>query len=336
MNSMKNFILLLLVSVTAGLFAQERIDDTFPFDTDPNKKYSLYIPSNYDANTPHRLMLGLHPLNTNRWDAESWCDTLIVFAETNNLILACPDGGIDGAVDDPIDLGFTDALLDSMNVWYNIDADKTYAMGFSWGGKTTYTYGLDRPEIFKGYLPIGSAMGGTVEVNNIIANASDKLVYIVHGSNDSPASRFNPIKTALENNGAIVNSLLMPGVGHTIDFPNRNAILTTAFQWIDSVNCANVINPILETTVEKTISFTLQNNPITDNQIWVNYTSKTNSPIQISVLSADGKVLKKYPNLPIQIGEGSFHLELVDLNSGLYFLQIEGKGIMKSIQFVRI
>ena len=333
---MKNLILLLLVFVTTAIFAQERIDGTFPFETDPNKKYSLYIPSDYDASTPHRFMLGLHPLNTNRWDAEAWCDTLIVFAETNNLILACPDGGVDGAVDDPIDLGFTDALLDSMNVWYNIDGDKTYAMGFSWGAKTTYTYGLDRPEIFKGYLPIGSAMSGTSEVNSIVANAADKPVYIVHGNNDTPSQRYTPIKNALENNGAIVNSNLMPGVGHTIDFPNRNAILTTAFQWIDSVNCANVVNPILETELKKVSTFTLRNNPITNNQIWVNYISKDNSLIQISVLSADGKVLKQYPNLPLQIEEGSFHLELDGLNNGLYFLQIEGKGIRESVQFVKI
>ncbi len=326
----------MLTCLTTSLIGQTRIDDTFPFQTDPNKKYSLYIPSNYDSTTPHRLMLGLHPLNTNRWDAEAWCDTLIVFAETNNLILACPDGGADGAVDDPIDLAFTDALLDSMNIWYNISSEKTYVMGFSWGGKTTYTYGLDRPEIFKGYLPIGSAMGGTGEVNSIIANAADKPVYIVHGNNDTPGSRFTPIKTALENNGAIVNSNLMSGVGHTIDFPNRNQILTTAFQWIDSVNCSSIVNPILESELKKAKTFSLQNNPILNNQILVNYSSSNNDPVNLIVLNSDGKRLKKFPSLPLIIGEGSFHLEVDELNSGLYFLQIEGREILETIQFVKM
>ncbi|MFT5167850.1 MAG: hypothetical protein ACI8P3_003088, partial [Saprospiraceae bacterium] len=111
---MKNLLFILLLISYSSLIGQTRIDGSFEFQNDSAKKYSLYIPSGYQAGTAHRLMLGLHPFNTNRWDAESWCDTLIVFAETNNLILACPDGGIDGAVDDPIDTAFTSILLDSI------------------------------------------------------------------------------------------------------------------------------------------------------------------------------------------------------------------------------
>ena len=37
-----------------------------------------------------------------------------------------------------------------------------------------------------------------------------------------------------------LNNFLVNGVGHTIDFPNRNQILSTAYQWIDSVNCSNI------------------------------------------------------------------------------------------------
>ena len=48
----------------------------------------------------------------------------------------------------------------------------------------------------------------------------------------------------------------MNGIGHTIDFPNRNQILTTAFIWVDSVNCANMttsINSIV--TNEKIVAY---------------------------------------------------------------------------------
>ena len=36
----------------------------------------------------------------------------------------------------------------------------------------------------------------------------------------------------------------MPGIAHTINFPNRNQILSAAYQWIDSVNCANLSSGI--------------------------------------------------------------------------------------------
>lgn len=189
---------------------------------------------------PTKLMLGLHPWNTSRWSGISWCDTLVDFAEANDLLLICPDGGVDGKVDDPIDIAFTTAILDSMLVWYNIDTAKTYVMGFSWGGLTTYTYGLSNPQTFGGYLPIGAAINGTSPIASFSANAKRKPVYIVHGGNDNPNTRYYPLVTEMTNKGAILNTKLMPGVGHTIDFPNRNTILGTAFAWIDSVNCFQI------------------------------------------------------------------------------------------------
>ncbi|MEM7038472.1 MAG: T9SS type A sorting domain-containing protein [Bacteroidota bacterium] len=237
----------LLFGLTLATKAQTRIDSTFAFQTDPAKKYSLYVPSTYDANQPNSMMVGLHPFNTARWDAESWCDTLIVFAETNGLILMCPDGGTDGQVDDPIDQDFTTALMDSMQLWYNVDPGKVYAMGFSWGGLTTYTYGL-RDDIsgrFCGYMPIGAAINSGTVTGALAQEARNKPVYIVHGANDNANNRYWPAVNILTDSGAVLNSLLMPGVGHTIDFANRNQILTDAFQWIDSV-CVNGVGTSLE------------------------------------------------------------------------------------------
>lgn len=323
---MKHIItVILLLACTTFSTAQERIDGTFAFQTDPAKKYSLYIPSGYDANEPHRLMLGLHPLNTSRWDAESWCDTLIVFAETNNLILACPDGGVDGAVNDPIDIEFTTALLDSMALWYNINPDKTYAMGFSWGGLTTYTYGLNNIERFRGFIPIGAAVNGTNEVNGIIQNAADIPYYIVHGSQDSPSVRFTPIKNALENNGAIVNSILMNGVGHTIDFPNRNQILTDAFVWVDSVNCA--ASSTTTFSIEKNENqFSVFPNPSSKTQqVNIQYNVKKANSFTIRVMATNGQELKRMPSIILE-HKGSFYVNTTSLVAGQYWLQVYEKN----------
>ncbi len=73
---MKYLLSSLLFLISIALISQEKIDSGFPFQNDNFKKYSLYVPSSYDESTPQSLMLGLHPLNTNRWDAESWRDTL--------------------------------------------------------------------------------------------------------------------------------------------------------------------------------------------------------------------------------------------------------------------
>lgn len=238
--NIKLYTLLFFALAAFSLIGQERIDDSFAFQTDPAKKYSLYIPSSYDPGTANKLMVGFHPLNVNRWDARAWCDTLTTFAEENGLLLMCPDGGGDGRIDDPIDTAFTSVLIDSMRIWYNVDDANVFAMGFSWGGRTTYTYGLNHPNIFKGFLVIGAAVNGSSEFNSVVQNAKDKPFYLVHGTNDSQLTRYDLPKQALEMAGACVNTMLMQGVGHTIDFPNRNQILSDAFQWLASVECGEI------------------------------------------------------------------------------------------------
>lgn len=233
------------------LISQTKIDTAFSFQTDPNKKLSIYIPSSYNGIDPNGLMLALHPWNTRRWNAKSWRDTLTFFAEKNKLILLCPDGGSDGQVDDPIDLAFTTAMLDSIKKWYKIDTRRTYCMGFSWGGKTTYTYGLSKPQTFCGYIPIGAVIN-IRELALVADSIKGKPIYIIHGSNDAATTSYTPIKKEMEKKGGIVNSLLMQGVGHTIDFANRNKILNTAFTWVDSVCTIDSIpisvSPVIEQT----------------------------------------------------------------------------------------
>ena len=312
---------------TVALFAQQRIDGTFPFQTDTAKQYSIYVPSNYTPGTPHRLMLGLHPLNTARWNSISWCDTLIVFAETNGLLLVCPDGGADGAIDDPIDTAFTTALLDSMDAWYSIDHDKVYAMGFSWGGRTTYTYGLLRPQVFNGYLPIGAAITNLNEVNTTMqANSAGKPVYIVHGGSDSPSTRYTPILNALNANGAIVNSILMPGIGHTIDFPNRNAILGTAFQWIDSVNCAALMTAVQDVPSAMSTMRIVPNVIGKDRHARLELELKDSGSVVVEVLDAQGKVIRTF-NARLSAGSGAAELDLHGLAPGGYLLNVRGAAV---------
>jgi predicted esterase len=236
---MRHSILILpvLLILANSLASQQVIDGTIAFQNDPAKKYSLYIPSSYEEGTDNPAILALHPLNTRRWDGESWRDTLITFAENNGLILVSPDGGSDGRIDDPIDTAFTSFLLDSVERAYSINKEEVYVIGFSWGGRTTYTYGLSNHQRFKGYIPIGAAITNLIEIGGVVTNAKDKPVYMIHGSNDSPATRFYPARQALMSSGACVNDTLMPGIGHTIDFPNRNEILSAAYQWLSQLPC---------------------------------------------------------------------------------------------------
>jgi len=86
------------------LHAQEQINESMPFQNDPDKDYSIFIPSNYEEGEPIPAFVALHPFNTNRWNGQTWCEELADFAEANGVFLICPDGGVDGKIDDiPMD-----------------------------------------------------------------------------------------------------------------------------------------------------------------------------------------------------------------------------------------
>lgn len=235
---MFKYCLALLITTLFGTLAlgQEQINESMPFQGDPSKDYSIFIPSNYSEGESIAAFLALHPFNTNRWNAQTWCEELSDFAEVNGVMLICPDGGEDGKVDDSIDTAFTSFLLDSAFIWYDIDETKLYATGFSWGGKTTYTYGLNHIERFAGLMPIGAAIS-VGEINSFAENANNVPIYIVHGSQDSPGVRYFPLFDAMEENGACVDSRLLPGVGHTIDFPDQVWILSNGYAYLQNNEC---------------------------------------------------------------------------------------------------
>lgn len=249
MHKLKSTIFFALFSIV-GLMAQEQINESMPFENDPDKDYSIFIPSNYSEGESIPAFLALHPFNTNRWNGQTWCEELADFAEFNGVFLICPDGGADGKIDDPIDTAFTSFLLDSAFIWYDIDPTKLYAIGFSWGGKTTYTYGLNHIDKFAGLLPIGAAIS-IGEIDGIAENAEGVPVYIVHGSQDSPNSRYYPLLEAMEDNGACVESNLLQGVGHTIDFDNQVEILTDAYLFLQDNEC--ITTSTKEEIVDKAI-----------------------------------------------------------------------------------
>lgn len=317
----KTLLSILFLTVSVLLLGQQRVDGSFPFQNDPAKKFSLYIPSNYNAANPNKMMVGLHPFNTNRWDAKSWCDTLIVFAETNNLLLICPDGGLDGQVNDPIDTAFTSLIIDSMLSWYNVEEDKIYLMGFSWGGLTTYTYGLSHHNRFGGFMPIGAAINGASGLSGIIQNSSGMPWYLVHGGNDAPGTRFTPLLSALQNNNAITNSILMPGVGHTIDFPNRNSILTEAYIWIDSVNCAGINTSVIE-GIEKSGIKLFPNIIETGQSMGLLYSGENSSQNRVIIYDRNGMPVYRITRI-LEKGPNTLNIPL--LNQGLYFLTVEGE-----------
>lgn len=334
MTPKRRFALVLLCTMLFGwtaMPAQQSLRGTVQVDG-TERIYAIYIPSVYAEGTANPLMLALHPFNPARWNAVSWRDTLIDFAESNGLILVCPDGGSDGhLLSERADTLGATAVLDSVDLWYNIDAKRTYAMGFSVGGGTTYEYGITNAWRFNGFIPIGAAPPQFTRLEQF-AGAKGKPFYIINGQNDAPDIRVSPVAAALKANEAFVDSIILPGVGHTIDFTGRNEVFTTAYQWIDSVNCANAPSGVEEDHAGDAGWLQLTPNILQNGQeavIRCEAGSRLKDPI---VRALDGRVLSDVGIASVD--ESSARIDARNLPAGVYFLEVTVRGTTRALRFI--
>ncbi|MCB0712154.1 MAG: hypothetical protein KDD67_07475 [Ignavibacteriae bacterium] len=295
-----------------------------------SRNYSIYVPSGYDAAKANPLMLGLHPFNPLRWNAKSWRDTLIAFAETNGLILVCPDGGTDGNVlSEQADTLLTTALLDSAESWYNVDRGREYVIGFSIGGRTTYLYGVTNSWRFGGYIPIGAAINGRADIQGVMDKAEGKAFYVINGTNDDPQVRYYPALELLEENNAILFAHPLSGVGHTIDFKNRNEILTGAYQWIDSVNQAST-SSVQDEVGENKLEFLP--NPFRADQVTRLHWKGSDQLKAVRIVDVTGRIAAtvKFE----MVDDSTALLPPVELARGVYLLEAEGTSSRRVLRLL--
>jgi hypothetical protein len=195
-------------------------------------------------------------------------------------------------------------------------------MGFSVGGKVTYSYGLANTHRLSGFIPIGAAINGTSGVESVLENSTAMPFYLVHGELDNPSTRFFPMQASLIGYSAIVEDTLMPGIGHTIDFPDRNAILSRAYQWVDSVNSANIPSGILKPISTQPIK--IYPNPATSE---INFALPEEEAFEVEIFDTNGKLLIRRKNC--------FRLPVSTLSSGTYVLQIHQGHTYYSQYFIK-
>lgn len=143
MNKSNIFLFLLIPFLALG---QETINDTISHD-DLERDYILYVPDSYDASSSTPLVFNFHGYSSNAVQ-QMWYGDFRSIADDKGFIVVHPNGTLDdngithwnvGWGDSTVDdIGFTDALIDSIAEEYNIDLDRIYSTGMSNGGFMSY------------------------------------------------------------------------------------------------------------------------------------------------------------------------------------------------------
>jgi polyhydroxybutyrate depolymerase len=192
---MKTILTSLLLSSSLFLSAQSTISGGFNYGG-VSRSYQLYVPAAYTPGTDVPVVLNLHGYGSNNTQQMAYANFKPI-ADTANFLILAPLGIADGTgtahwnanwatgVDD---IGFINALLDTISANYSVNQDRIYSTGMSNGGFMSLTLAgqLDNR------IAAVASVTGTMSVIQVPANTVTRPVPVmqIHGDAD-PTVNYN-------------------------------------------------------------------------------------------------------------------------------------------------
>ncbi len=227
---MKTILTTIFAISTLCYTAQTTTSGSFTYDGE-SRSYQLYVPASYTAGTPVPLVLNLHGYGSNNTQQMAYGNFKPI-ADTANFLILAPQG-----LADPVagsahwnanwgtgvdDIGFINALLDTISNNYSVNQDRIYSTGMSNGGFMSLTLAgqLDNK------IAAVASVTGTMSVLQIPANTVTRPVPVmqIHGTND-PTVAYNG-----DANFLSVDSVINYWVGH------NNCNPTPVFTALQDIN----------------------------------------------------------------------------------------------------
>ena len=188
---MKKLLCCLCFCVSISI-AQTTIIDSI-FTGGQYRSYRLYIPTIYNGTTARPLILNLHGYTSNA-SQQQFYSNFMPIADTANFLMVFPQGTKDGS-NQPYwnagissslvnDIAFLNALIDSLDLTYNINLNKVYSTGMSNGGFMSHTLAC---ELSNKITAIASVTGSifTAQYGNFCNPTRPVPVMQIHGTSDA-------------------------------------------------------------------------------------------------------------------------------------------------------
>ena len=193
-------ILFFVILLTIPVFGQEKIKGTVEIGDD-DRKYRLYLPSNYQSDQPMPLVFNLHGLTSDAGQQQLYSQMNEV-AEEKGFIVCYPKGKSRGwNVNFPFpsskadDVLFISELLEHLSEKYAVDRQRVYACGFSNGGYMSYKLAC---ELSDKIVAVASVAGTFVPDEELNCNPGRAVPILhIHGTAD-PIVRYKGSPVALK------------------------------------------------------------------------------------------------------------------------------------------
>lgn len=219
------------------------------------REYILYVPANYTGTEAVPLLFNFHGYTSNAQEQMFYGDFRAI-ADTAGFIIVHPQGTVDGSGNTYFnvgwggssidDVGFTNALIDSLLLDYEIDETRIYSTGMSNGGFMSFLLAC---ELSDRIAAIGSVTGGMVPATYADCNATHQMPIIqIHGTSDGtvPYNGSAGLTTSIPNiltYWATYNNCETPAI--TTNVPNTSITDGSTVQKIEYLNgdnCSEVVH----------------------------------------------------------------------------------------------
>lgn len=190
---MKTIITILILLTTNLTRAQQTLFESM-LDNGVTREYIVYVPETYNATVSTPLLFNFHGFGMSANDQMTWGGDMRAVGDTAGFILVYPQGTpfwgsphwnvgswtLGSTADD---IGFTEAMIDTLAANYNIDLDRVYSCGYSNGGYFSFELACQLSERI---AAIGS-VGGTMSTETYTScNPSHPTpVITIHGTVDA-------------------------------------------------------------------------------------------------------------------------------------------------------
>lgn len=187
-NILRTFIIFIFLFYTSTTYAQIKTG-SFDFEG-KHRNYMMFLPNNYTGTTNFPLVIYLHSYG---WTAQQGMDYTLLnhVADTSNFVIAYPNAipnwnsGIGDnsswPTPDVNDVGFINALIDTLNNNYSIDLNRIYACGYSNGGFMAYKLALQLSHRFAAIASVGGVI--STSTANPLSTITMPVLQI-HGTSD--------------------------------------------------------------------------------------------------------------------------------------------------------
>lgn len=191
----RNFLFVIFLFATIYSNAQQTLNKSMLHDG-VTREYIVYVPAVYNGSSSVPLLFNFHGYGMSANNQMSYGNMRAV-ADTAGFILVYPQGTLFlgsphwnvgswtlGSTAD--DIGFTEAMIDTLAANYNIDLNRVYSCGYSNGGYFSFVLAC---QLSAEIAAIGS-VGGTMstETYNSCNPSHPTPVVTIHGTDDATVS----------------------------------------------------------------------------------------------------------------------------------------------------